>query len=187
MHEAPGRWKVSPKLLQELERRPLETSDRQHLRIRRERLSLETQARHPGPVWLDRIDATSLAPFGFGTELRRSVQERQDALHQLGIALGARDRVARLREIERRAVGEQFGTRWGQTFLPSVPESFRGRVQPPDVVGVGGSYTVVSDGARFVVLQTTSALRPLEGKAVTVTRDAKGRLQVRPRDNDRGT
>ena len=37
-----------------------------------------------------------------------------------------------------------------------------------------------SDGQRFVVLRATAALRAAHGKTVTVARDAKGRLLVRP-------
>jgi hypothetical protein len=49
------------------------------------------------------------------------------------------------------------------------------------------AYTVVSDGQRFIVLRETPALRALHGQSVAVTRDAKGRLLVRPAlDKDLG-
>jgi hypothetical protein len=41
-------------------------------------------------------------------------------------------------------------------------------------------YAIVSDGQRFIVLRATPALQAAYGKTVTVTRDAKGRLLVRP-------
>jgi YD repeat-containing protein len=44
----------------------------------------------------------------------------------------------------------------------------------------GAAYAVVSDGQRFILLRATPALRAAHGKTVTVTRDAKGRLLVRP-------
>jgi hypothetical protein len=50
----------------------------------------------------------------------------------------------------------------------------------------GSSYAIVSDGSRFgVVVESTATLRALEGKSVVISRDAKGRLVVRP-DLDRG-
>ena len=64
--------------------------------------------------------------------------------------------------------------------MPIIPDAFRGRVQLGDAGAPGASYAVVSDGQRFVVLRATAALRALHGKTVTVTRDAKGRLLVRP-------
>jgi len=39
---------------------------------------------------------------------------------------------------------------------------------------------VVSDGQRFIMLRATADLQASYGRAVTVTRDPKGRLLVRP-------
>jgi len=66
-----------------------------------------------------------------------------------------------------------------QAFLVRAPEGFRGRVQmhgsPSD-----DSYALVSDGARFAVLPTSTTLRALAGMAVVVSRDSHGGLVVRP-------
>ena len=77
-------------------------------------------------------------------------------------------------------LGGEIAARSRQAFLPTAPDAFRGRVQLGDARSPGASYAVVSDGQRFVVLRATAALRAAHGKTVTITRDAKGRLLVRP-------
>lgn len=72
----------------------------------------------------------------------------------------------------------------GQTFVGRMAERFRGRVEMRAAPG-GSSYAIVSDGSRFAVIESTATLRAMQGKSVVVSRDAKGRLVVRP-DLDRG-
>jgi type IV secretory pathway VirD2 relaxase len=101
---APGRWKVSPHLVQELERRHRDAPARHRLLLHKQPLSLQGQVRHPGPVWLDRIKVEPLAPYGFGAEVRRAVQARREVLRQLGVQPDDPDRSAKLRELERQGV-----------------------------------------------------------------------------------
>jgi type IV secretory pathway VirD2 relaxase len=177
--DAPGRWKVSPNLLQELEQRRPDAPVRNRLLLHKEALSLESQVRHPGTVWLDRVKTESLAPYGFGAELRRAVEQRRDALRQLGVQPNDPDRTAKLREFERQAVGKEIGARSGQVFVPSLRDGFRGRVQLANSPANGRPYVVVSDGSRFVVLRATASMRGAQGKTVTVSCDAKGRPSLR--------
>jgi hypothetical protein len=65
-----------------------------------------------------------------------------------------------------------------------MPERFRGRLEIRAAPG-GSSYAVISDGSRFGALESTTTLRGMQGKSVVLSRDAKGRLVVRP-DLDRG-
>jgi type IV secretory pathway VirD2 relaxase len=178
--EAPDRWRVSPKLVEELAKRSREAPARHRLFLRKEPLSLRAQVRHPGPVWLDRIKTDSLAPYGLGADLKVALEQRREALRQLGVERDDPNRFGRLRELERRAVGGEIGSRSGQAFLPNAPDAFRGRVDVYDTGPSGGAYAVVSDGQRFVVLRTTAVLRAAQGKMVTVTPDAQGRLLVQP-------
>jgi type IV secretory pathway VirD2 relaxase len=178
--EAPRRWKVSANLLRELTERQRDAPVRHRLLFRKEPLSLEGQVRHPGPVWLDRVETDSLAPYGFGAELKRAVGQRREALRRLGVQPDDPNRSAKLRELEQRELGGQIAARSGQAFLPTAPDAFRGRVQLGEAGAPGAPYAVVSDGRRFVVLRATAALRASHGKTVTVTRDAKGRLLVLP-------
>ena len=112
--------------------------------------------------------------------MRHAVDERRAALRRLGIGPDDPDRVEKLRELERRALGAEIAARSGLTFLARVPESFRGRIQPAEGRGPPGAYAAVSDGQRFVVLRMTPALRALQGQSVAVVRDGKGRLVVGP-------
>jgi hypothetical protein len=171
-------------LLQQLAERQRDAPVRHRLFVRKEPLSLQDQVRHPGPVWLDRVETGSMARYGFGTEVRRAVERRREALRRLGVEPDDPNRSAKLQEIERRRLGGEIAARSREAFLPTAPDDFRGRVQLGDAGSAGASYAVVSDGQRFVVLRTTPALQAAHGKTVTVTRDAKGRLLVRP-DPDR--
>src|SRR5580658_423810 len=185
--EGPRRWKVSPDLLQKLAERQRDAPVRHRLLFRKEPLSLQAQVRHPGPVWLDRVETGSLAPYGFGAELKGAVEQRREALRRLGVQADDPNRSAKLRELEQRDLGRQIAARSGRAFLPTAPDTFRGRVQLGDSGALGASYVVVSDGQRFILLRATAALRVSHGKIVTVTRDAKGRSLVRPdRDKDIG-
>jgi hypothetical protein len=172
-------------LLEALAARQRDLPGRHRLLVRREVLSLSAQVRHPGPVWLDRVRTDALAPYGFGAELKRAVEQRREALRRLGVQPDDPNRSTKLREVERRAVGEGMATRSGQAFLPSATDAFRGRVLLGAAGISGAAYAVVSDGQRFIVLRATAALRAAAGKTVTVTRDGPGGVLVRA-DPDRG-
>ncbi len=178
--EGPGRWKVPPDLVDRLAARGRDAPPRYRLLVRKEPLSLKEQVVHRGPVWLDRVDAKTLAHWGLGADVRQAVVARREAMRRLGIGPDDPDRIAKLRELERRGLGVEIAARSSLTFLARVPEGFRGRIQPAERAGPPSTYAVVSDGERFVVLRATPALRALQGKSVAVARDAKGRLVVRP-------
>jgi hypothetical protein len=178
--EGPARWKVPPDLLDRLAERARDAPPRYRLIVRKEPLSLKEQVVHRGPVWLDRVQTKTLAHWGLGADVQQAVVARSEALRRLGIGPDDPDRVAKLRELERRALGAEVAARSGATFLARVPEGFRGRVQPAERAGPPGAYAVVSDGQRFVVLRSTPALRALQGQSVVIVRDGKGRLVVGP-------
>jgi type IV secretory pathway VirD2 relaxase len=174
-----NRWTVVPNLLEELERQHRDAPARHRLLLHKQPLSIEAQVRHPGPVWLDRIDPASLAPSGLGAEVRRALEQRRDALRHIGITDNDPDRFAKLRELERRSVSKEVVASSRQVFLASTPDGFRGRVLGIHASRTGTSYTAVSDGQRFVLIKTSPSLRGLQDKAVTLSRDAKGRLVAR--------
>ena len=119
--------------------------------------------------------------------MRQALAERCEALRHLGIEPDDPNRAAKLQDLERREFGADIASRSGLTFLARVPEGFRGRIEPAERAGQQGAYTLVSDGERFVVLRARPLLRALQGQSVEVTRDAKGRLVVRPAlDKDLG-
>jgi type IV secretory pathway VirD2 relaxase len=180
----PDAWTLPPDLLDRLEARHRAVPPKHRLFFRKEPLSLAEQIRYRGPVWLDRVDASTSAPYGFGAELRHAVEGRAETLRKLGIEPDDPSRLAALRERERRTVGEHMAASLRQTFVGRVPERFRGRVEIHVAPG-GFSYAVISDGSRFGVMETRASLRALRGKSVVLARDSKGRLVVRP-DLDRG-
>ena len=139
--------------------------------------------RHPGPVWLDRVDESSLAHWGLGAEVRRALDQRREALRTRGIVADEMRDGLGLQEMERRAMGERMAARTGQQFLAETPDRFRGRLQ---VGPESRPYVVVTDGARFVVVPTSHDAGCFANKSVVVGRDPQGRLTIRAIDRDLG-
>ena len=184
-----NRWRVSPNLTEELERRAARLPARHRLLLHKEPRALENQVGHGGPVWLDRIKVAELAPYGFGAEVRRAVDRRREVLLKFGIQPDDPTSVSKLRDLEHDCVVRQFATRSGQVHLPSIPDGFRGRLQMIDPQAPSGSpgFAVVSDGSRFVLVRAATSDRASVGRTVTVTRDGKGRAVIRPaEDKDLG-
>jgi type IV secretory pathway VirD2 relaxase len=180
--EGSGRWRVPADFLQRLESRPRTEPPRERLWVEKLPLSIEQTPGHRGPVWLDQVDGPTLARWGFGADVARALDERRHALRALGIAPDDPRRDAKLREIERQAVGEGMAARTRQAFLAKTPDGFLGRLQ---VGATGAPYAVVSDGARFVLVPAWQEIRGLAGKAVAIARDRHGRLTIRALDKDR--
>jgi hypothetical protein len=182
--DAANRWTLAPNLLDELEGRDRVSPRKHRLLVRKEPLSLSEQIRYRGPTWLDRVDSATLAPYGFGAELRAAVRERGDVLRQLGMAPDGPGRLSALLELERRALGEQVAGSSGVAFIARTPEGFRGRLQIRAAPG-GASYTVVTDASRLVVFRSTSGMRILQGKSVVISHDSGSAMAVR-QDRERG-
>jgi type IV secretory pathway VirD2 relaxase len=173
-----GRWAVAPNLLEELSRRQENAAARHRLLMHTQPMPLQEQVRHPGPVWLDRVDAASLALHGFGADVHLALERRKAALRHIGIDPGDPERFAKLRELERKAAGKELAASSRQVFV-SAGEGFRGRVLDPYLSPAGASYTAVSDGERFVLLKTNASLATLRGRTVALVRDQRGRLVAR--------
>jgi hypothetical protein len=127
-----------------------------------------------------------MAYYGFGHEVRKAATRRAEVLRQLGIDPADPDRTAKLRELERRGLGEGFAIRSGQTFLAEMPGAFQGRVQLPERGADGTPYAIVTDGVRFVVVQAGADLRSRDGQAVTFDRARGAQWRARDPDIDRG-
>jgi type IV secretory pathway VirD2 relaxase len=176
------RWIVPDDLTDRLETSSKAKPPRERFWLQKVPVSLEQAPGHRGPIWLDRVEKASLAPWGFGADVRQALERRREALRAIGIAQEDPRKDAKLREAERRAVGEGMAARTHQEFLVKAPDRFRGRLQAgPE----GAPYGVVTDGARFVLLPASGEVRRLAGKPVEVLRDAQGRLSIRSRDRDR--
>jgi type IV secretory pathway VirD2 relaxase len=179
---SPGLWNVPPDLIERLETRQRAEPAHERVWLQKLPLSLERSAVHRGPVWLDKLDETTLARWGFGADVRQAMDQRQTTLRALGIAPEDPRRDAKLREVERQAVGEGTASRTRQQFLARTPDGFRGQVQ---VGPEGAAYAVVSDGARFVLVPASRELQAWSGKSVELVRDATGRLKVQGLDRGR--
>ncbi len=175
---AANRWAVPPNLLELIEQRSGCSPARHRVVWRKEPLSLAEQVNYLGPVWLDRVDSQSLAPYGLGADVRKAFRDRLAALRQLGVPEDHSRRLPSLRELERRTVGEELAASSGRAFVQSVPDGLRGTVQI-HVAQAGTAYAIVSDGRRLAAMPATAALRDLEGKPVTISLDPDGRTVVR--------
>jgi type IV secretory pathway VirD2 relaxase len=170
---APGRWRVPSDLCAQLEERHREAPSRYRVTLAPLPLSLDAQVGRQGPVWLDTVDPARLATKGFGAEVLAAVERRRQALRELGIAPDDPERDAKVRGLERRAVGRDIARQTGQQFLESIPSRFRGRLQsaPEDA-----PYLTVTDGARFVLIAATPQTRSRTGQTIDLARDASGRV-----------
>jgi type IV secretory pathway VirD2 relaxase len=179
----PDRWTVPTDLLEKLESQPRTEPARERLWLEKVPLSLDKTPGHRGPVWLDKIDEASLAPWGLGAEVAQALSKRREALRAFGITSDDPHRDGKLREMERRAIGEGMAARTREAFIAKTPERFRGNVRAgPE----GVLYAVVTDGLQFILVPASRELRALAGKAVEVLRDAQGRLSIRAIDRDLG-
>jgi len=180
--EGEGVWRVPIALREGLERFDRERPDHQ-VQVRVDPRSLDRQVAARGPAWLDRVDPSALAPYGLGGELGPVLERRAEQLRHWGVQPDDPQRLAKLQELERRAVGERMAASLGLKLLVEPPPHFRGRV----VVAPGApSVALVSDGVRAVVLPATPDLRPYIGRLVSLAREPSGRLRVLGDDLDRG-
>jgi type IV secretory pathway VirD2 relaxase len=60
--------------------------------LKKHYISLEEQVRLNAPVWLDRLQVRELAPYGFGAELHKLLERRQEVLRKRELDRGGPDR-----------------------------------------------------------------------------------------------
>lgn len=93
-------------------------------------------------------------------------------LRELGIAPDDPERRAKISSLPQRAVGREIARQSGEGFLENAPPGFRGELRRgPE----GSPYLVVSDGARFVLVDDSPRARLRMGLDVQVVRDTSGR------------
>ena len=172
--ERPDQWRLAPNLHEQIEIRQRE-SQRYQISVKPMALSLDQQAAERGPVWLDHVDPRTLQRHGLGADVLAAIERRREVLRELGIAPDDPERVAKLRDLGRRAVGEQAARHVGEAFLEQTPDRFRGLV-----VGTlsnrASSYVAVSNGRSFVLLEATPEARALTGRDVELRHAEDGRV-----------
>jgi type IV secretory pathway VirD2 relaxase len=180
----PGRWVVPSDLLDQIQKRHREAPARYRVSLEATPLALDAQVGWRGPVWLDTLDAGRLTTKGFGADVLAALERRREVLRELGIAPDDPQRDAKVRDLQRRAVGREMARQSGQEFLESTPARFRGRLERgPE----GSPYLAVTDGMRFVLVPDAPEARSRTGQLVEVVRDAQGRFVTLPSPSlDRG-
>jgi type IV secretory pathway VirD2 relaxase len=141
-------------------------------------LSLDQQVARRGPVWLDEVNAQTLCGHGLCADVLAAVRRRCEVLRELGIAPDDPERVAKLRDLERRTVGEQAARHVGEAFLEQIPHRFRGRVLGALRDGMS-SYMAISNGRSFDLVEATPEARALAGRDVELQCAADGRVVLR--------
>jgi hypothetical protein len=132
-------------LLEQIQRSRKNSPRRHRLIVHKQPLSLSAQVAYRGLTWLDRVDPSSLTPYGLGSEVAGAIERRQEVLRGFGIATEDRNARRRLFDLERDAIAGQFAKRSGQTFVAEAPIGFGGHAR--DFVAPGGaSYAIISNG-----------------------------------------
>jgi type IV secretory pathway VirD2 relaxase len=103
-----GKWSVKPNLVEALDAKD-RTEPHHQLRVQRAPLRLEEQIRHPGPVWLDRVDPRGLALYGFGSEVRAAVAKRAEVRRAHGIDPADPRKLEAIRQLEQRTAVRDVG------------------------------------------------------------------------------
>jgi type IV secretory pathway VirD2 relaxase len=135
-------------------------------------LSLADQVACRRPVWLDQVDPKTLATHGLGAEVSNAIARRRQVLGALGVSPGDPELGAKLRELERRAVGSEIAHRTGAAFLADTPDRFQGLA-----IWVNDAHLAVRDERRrFVLVAATAEARALTGREVSLYRSPGGRL-----------
>jgi type IV secretory pathway VirD2 relaxase len=177
--DGPGAWRVPADLQGALDRLDRERPEHR-VTLQRDARPLGDQVAARAPVWLDRLDPASLASYGLGAELRPFLERRAKELRSWAIAPDDSRKLSKLRELERRAVGETVAAQGNLEFLVKVPPGFRGRL-----ADAAGGYAAVVDGQRVAIVPMTRELRLHVGRVVTIVLDREGKVRVHPAELDR--
>jgi hypothetical protein len=184
-----GRWRVPTDLVQQLAARDV-SHPRRMVRAETVALPLEEQITRRGPTWLDSLDPRAPRVFyGFGSELRTAIEQRERFLRTVGIEPEPREaRLRALEHLERVDLGRKLAAEHGVAELAAPDLGMRGRMLACGESASGTPLVYILDQAhrRLAVMPAAPDVAALIGKNVTVARDQKGRLVVRPDGLDRG-
>lgn len=177
-----GRWGVPQNLVRQLQERDV-SHPRYVLRAETVAPALREQVTRRAPTWLDAQDPSAPRAFyGFGSTRATAIQERDRFLLQIGIPLEPRaERVRALVELERFDVATKLARHHGVTPLASPTAGMRGQLLACGHSSDGRPLAYVLDAlnGRLVVVAAPPDLA-LIGRRVTITRDTKGQLLMRP-------
>ncbi|MEP6654225.1 MAG: DUF3363 domain-containing protein [Myxococcales bacterium] len=173
-----GRWRVPQSLVRQLQERDV-SHPRYALRAETVAPSLREQITRRAPTWLDVQEPSAPRAFyGFGSTRATAMQQRDRFLLQIGIPVEPpSERIRALAELERFEVATKLARNQGVTPLASPLEGMRGQLLACGHSSDGRPLACVLDALnrRLVVVAAPPDLA-LDGRRVTITRDAKGQL-----------
>ncbi|EQB02943.1 relaxase/mobilization nuclease domain-containing protein [Sphingobium baderi] len=148
-------------------------------------LDLAAQVKAPGATWLDHrlIErGASIADGGFGTEVRRAMDERTDHLVREGLARRYGERVVfqrglldTLRRRELDATGAEIAGRTGLAYRPTNPGDRIGGTCRQRLVLSSGRFAMIDDGLGFRLVPWSNDLERQLGRQVSgIMRDGGG-------------
>jgi hypothetical protein len=178
-----GRWRVPQDLVEQLVARDV-SHPRRLVRAETVAPPLKDQIALRAPCWLDLQDpAAPRAYFGTGAALRSAIEERERFLRTIGIEPEPREaRLRALEHLERVDLGRKLAAEHGVAALAAPTLGMRGRMLACGESATGAPLVYVLDQSqrRLAVIAASPDVAALIGKNVTITRDPKGRLVVRP-------
>jgi type IV secretory pathway VirD2 relaxase len=178
-----GRWRVPPDLVSVLRTREV-THPRRFVRVRPIAPPIDHQVSARAPSWLDLQDAGApRALYGLGAELGAAIEARAAFLVRIGIPPVPRaQRIQELERLEQVDFGRKLAAELGVTALAAAPANLRGRLVACGHGGAGTPLAYVIDDAtkRLVVVPLPPDAAAWSGRKVTVNRDAKGGLLIKP-------
>jgi type IV secretory pathway VirD2 relaxase len=184
-----GRWRVPPDLVSTLKTREV-THPRRFLRVQTIAPPIDRQISARAPSWLDLQDTGApRAPYGLGAELGAAIEARAAFLARIEIPREPREqRIRALERLEQVELGRKLAAELGVTALATAPANLRGRLVACGHGGAGTPMAYVIDEAtrRLVVVSLPPEAGAWSGRTVTLSRDAKGELLIRPDGLTRG-
>jgi type IV secretory pathway VirD2 relaxase len=178
-HGRDGEWQVRRDFEQALRAKDKE-APRHRVALRQEPMRLTAQVGYIGPVWLDRVAMT--APFGFGAEVRRLLEQRDAFLRSMSIPAGDK-RLPQLQRRERERLAAELAKKTGRTVRKDLA-GFEGRIRLCDSLPNGNQYAEISDGKQLCVVPADRHVRGLDGQHVALSFEAR-KLVVKPRNLSR--
>jgi type IV secretory pathway VirD2 relaxase len=184
-----NKWRVPADLVQQLAARDV-SHPRRLVRAKTVAPPLQEQITLRAPCWLDSQDrAAPRVYYGTGAALHAAIEQRERFVRTLGIDPEPREsRVRALERLERLDVGRKLAAEHRVAALAAPELGMRGRMLACGESASGAPLVYVLDQVhrRLAVMPASPDVAALVGKNVTIARDSKGRLVVRPDGLDRG-
>ncbi len=137
---------------------------------------LDRQVVHDGATWLDRelvsADRTPLTQAGFGREVSQALEQRKEALAEMGYLArqpdgtyrAPRDLIQRLEGQEIDRVGQALATERGRTWQPAQAGNYVSGQLVGSTQLASGRFAMIDDGMGFSLVPWRPELEPRIGQ-----------------------